>query len=73
MPKLRVLSGAEVCQILAANGFVGIRQRGDHMVMQRTLEATTITLPVPLHKELARGTLVAIIRQSGLPRNNFEV
>jgi predicted RNA binding protein YcfA (HicA-like mRNA interferase family) len=31
-----------------------------------------ISLPVPLHRELDRGTLRGIIRQSGLPRSLFE-
>jgi hypothetical protein len=31
-----------------------------------------ISFPVPLHRELDRGTLRGIIRQSGLPRGLFE-
>jgi hypothetical protein len=30
--KLRVLSGKEVCAILARHGFVKVRQRGSHIV-----------------------------------------
>ena len=42
-------------------------------MMQRRLEdGGTITVPVPLHREIRRGTLRAIIRQSGLPRAVFE-
>jgi predicted RNA binding protein YcfA (HicA-like mRNA interferase family) len=70
--KLRVLSGKEVCQILAQNGFVQVRQRGSHIVMQKKLENSSITVPVPDHKELRAGTLRAIIRQSELPRSLFE-
>ncbi|MHB1191181.1 MAG: type II toxin-antitoxin system HicA family toxin [Armatimonadota bacterium] len=40
--------------------------------MQKSLAATTITIPVPLHSELRVGTLTSIIRQSGLPRSHFE-
>ena len=72
MAELRVLSGREVCRILAANEFVQVRQRGSHIVMQRRLEASTVTVPVPDHRELRRGTLLAIIRQSRLPRELFE-
>jgi predicted RNA binding protein YcfA (HicA-like mRNA interferase family) len=32
----------------------------------------TLTVPVPMHRELAVGTLGSIIRQSGLPRSLFE-
>jgi predicted RNA binding protein YcfA (HicA-like mRNA interferase family) len=41
-------------------------------MMQNRLAATTITIPVPDHKELRLGTLRSIIRQSGLPRKVFE-
>ena len=40
--------------------------------MQKKLETSTISVPVPLHKELAIGTLAGIIRQSGVPRSAFE-
>lgn len=36
------------------------------------LQATTITVPVPLHDPLRRGTLGSIVRQSGLARSIFE-
>lgn len=72
MPRLRVLSGREACRILEKHGFVQVRQRGDHVVMQRRFETTTITVPVPAHRELRIGTLLSIIRQSQLPRALFE-
>jgi len=73
--KLRVLSGSQVCAILAilANlGFLEVRQRGSHVVMQKRLPDTTITVPVPNHAELRVGTLQSIIRQSGIPKSEFE-
>ncbi|MCL4544466.1 MAG: type II toxin-antitoxin system HicA family toxin [Chloroflexi bacterium] len=72
MGKLRVLSGKEVCTILARHGFVGMRQRGSYVVMQKRLPDTTITIPVPNHPELRIGTLQAIVWQSGLSRSEFE-
>lgn len=41
--------------------------------MQKKLEGTTITVPIPDHRELKSGTLSAIIRQCRLPRELFEV
>ena len=70
--KLRVLSGKQVCAILEQHGFVMVRQRGSHIVMQKRLADTTLSVPVPNHAELRRGTLQAIIRQSGIPRSEFE-
>jgi len=70
--KLKVLSGRDVCRILERHGFIEIRRRGSHIVMQKKLENTTVTVPIPDHKEVKRGTLLSIIRQSGIPREEFE-
>jgi predicted RNA binding protein YcfA (HicA-like mRNA interferase family) len=61
-----------VCKILEGNGFAEVRRRGSHIVMQKKLPTTTITVPVPDHSELKIGTLQSIIRQSGLARTEFE-
>jgi predicted RNA binding protein YcfA (HicA-like mRNA interferase family) len=71
--RLRVLSGTEVCGILAQNGFVAVRQRGSHQIMQKRSETTTITVPVPLHNPVRRGTLGSIVRQSELSKSLFEI
>ena len=53
--------------------FREVRRRGSHIVMQRAEPTTDIvTVPVPDHPELAIGTLLAIIRQSRVPRAAFE-
>jgi predicted RNA binding protein YcfA (HicA-like mRNA interferase family) len=70
--KLGVFSGQEICKILSKHGFAKIRQRGSHIIMQKNVGNSTITIPIPNHKEIARGTLQSIIRQSGLPREEFE-
>ena len=72
MGRLRVLSGAEVVAILRKHGFAEVRRRGSHIVMQRQLPGPTVTVPVPNHDELKTGTLLSIIRQSGLSRELFE-
>jgi predicted RNA binding protein YcfA (HicA-like mRNA interferase family) len=72
LPKLKVLSGREVCKILQKYGFQEIRKRGSHIVMQKQLEKNTVTVPVPDHKEIKRGTLMSVIRQSGIPKEEFE-
>ncbi len=72
MPRLRVLSGREVCRIMIGHGFEQVRQKGSHIIMQKREGTTTITVPVPDHDELRMGTLLGIIRQSGLPRSLFE-
>jgi predicted RNA binding protein YcfA (HicA-like mRNA interferase family) len=72
LPKLRVLSGREVCALPAAHGFVEVRRRGSHVIMQRVVDGGTITVPVPDHSEIRIGTLLSILRQSGVPRADFE-
>lgn len=73
MGKLRVFSGEEVCKILAGHGFAEVRRRGSHIAMQKKTDTGTITVPVPNHKEIKRGTLQSIIRQSGISKTDFEV
>ena len=72
MGRLRVLSGREVCAILAKHGFAEVRRRGSHVVMQKKLADGTVTVPVPEHHEIRIGTLQSIIRQSGIARTEFE-
>ena len=72
MGRLRVFSGKDVCRILERHGFIEVRQRGSHIVMQRRSAGTTQTVPVPDYKEIKIGTLLSIIRQSGVPRTEFE-
>ena len=69
--KLRVLSGREVVGILQQHGFAEVRRRGSHIVMQRQLPDTTITVPVPNHKELKRGLVVALLREAGVTRDQL--
>ena len=72
MGRLRRLSGKECCAILRNNGFEEIRSEGSHIVMQKKLDGSTLTIPVPNHRELKIGTLASIVRQSQLPRAEFE-
>jgi len=50
-----------------------VRRRGSHIVMQKRVADSTVTVPVPNHKELRIGTLQSIIRQSQLAHELFEV
>jgi predicted RNA binding protein YcfA (HicA-like mRNA interferase family) len=70
--RLRIFSGRQLCALLEQHGFVKVRQRGSHIVMQKRENETTVTIPVPDHAEIRVGTLLSIIRQSGLPRAIFE-
>jgi predicted RNA binding protein YcfA (HicA-like mRNA interferase family) len=69
---MKQLSGKDVCLILSKHGFVKVRQKGSHQIMQKVIANSTITIPVPLHKEIKIGTLHSIIRQSQLSKQDFE-
>ncbi|MEX1127661.1 MAG: type II toxin-antitoxin system HicA family toxin [Vicinamibacterales bacterium] len=65
------MSGDDVCRILRREGFVEVRRRGSHVVMQKRSAETTVTVPVPIHDQLKAGTLASIIRQSGVSKELF--
>ena len=69
MSKLPVLSGEKCIKVLAKAGFYFKRQEGSHVTLRR--DEPFCQLVVPLHKELDRGTLRAIIRQAGLSVSEF--
>ncbi len=64
MSKLPVVSGQELVRALSKIGFQQDRRKGSHMILFREDPPTTIT--VPDHRELDRGTLRAILRQTGI-------
>lgn len=72
MPKLPVLSGKDVIKLLTKLGFEHVRTTGSHAILRKEdKEKGKIVVPVPLHKELAKGTLLSIINQVGLTREEF--
>ncbi|MGA2940050.1 MAG: type II toxin-antitoxin system HicA family toxin [Syntrophobacteraceae bacterium] len=72
MGKLRVLFGKQVRLRSRKSRVASCGFRSSHIVMQKRLSDTTITVPVPDHDELRAGTLQSIIRQSGVPKSEFD-
>ena len=70
MPKLPVLSGQKVVKALNSIGYIVDHQTGSNIIL-RHKDPPHRRLTVPDHKELAKGTLRAIIRQAGLTREEF--
>ena len=66
MPKLPILSGKEMLKILLKMGYEHIRTRGSHAILTKMTDKGKVTLPVPLHQELAKGTLRSIMNQVDL-------
>jgi predicted RNA binding protein YcfA (HicA-like mRNA interferase family) len=71
MPKLRRVSGVETIQALERLGFVQVRQRGSHVVLEQQTPEGEIGCVVPLHRELAVGTLRGILRQAKVTPREF--
>jgi predicted RNA binding protein YcfA (HicA-like mRNA interferase family) len=71
MPKFPRLSGAEIVKILQKMGFYQARQRGSHVVMKKITPDGAMGCVVPMHKEVATGTLNGILKQAHLTLEEF--
>jgi len=60
----RIFSGKEVIKALRRIGFIVDHQRGSHTFMYN-LERN-ISVVVPMHKEIKKGTLHNILRKVGI-------
>jgi len=66
MPKLPILSGKEVIKALSKIGYRHIRTSGSHAILTKQDSLGKKTVPVPLYKEVAKGTLKSIMRQTDI-------
>ena len=67
MPKLPVISGAGCIKALQKRGIEIAGKKGSHVKLRRG----SVTVIVPRHKTLDRGTLKRIIDQAGLTPDEF--
>ncbi len=67
MPELPRISGSEAVKVFIRLGFHEARQKGSHVVMRKDDKGCV----VPLHKNLAVGTLRSAIRQAGISVDEF--
>jgi len=70
-PKLIRVSATEAIGALERLGFVQIRQRGSHIILKKQTSAGEVGCVVPLHHQLAIGTLRSILRQAGITPEEF--
>jgi predicted RNA binding protein YcfA (HicA-like mRNA interferase family) len=66
---LPVMSGREVVRVFESLGWEAGRQTGSHIIM--TKDEELVTLSVPDHREVAKGTLRSLIRTAGLTVEEF--
>ena len=69
MPRLPRISGGEAVKAFESLGWLQVRQSGNHIVLVR--EGMSVTLSIPDHKELAKGTLRSLIRSAGITVQEF--
>lgn len=69
MAKLPVVSGQRAVKAFTKAGWTPERQHGSHLVLSKPGREEILT--VPLHKELKRGMLRALIRDAGLEVDEF--
>lgn len=69
MSRLPRISGGEAVKAFESLGWLQVRQSGSHIVLVR--EGMSVTLSVPDHKELAKGTLRSLIRSAGITVQEF--
>ena len=65
--KYPTLTSAEVCHRLELLGFTVVSQKGSH----RKFKKDSHTVIVPMHSEIAKGTLKSILLQAGLTLEDF--
>jgi len=71
MPDLPHLSGLEIIRALERLGFAQARQRGSHVVMKKSTPDGSIGCVVPMHDEVAIGTLRSILKQAKVSADEF--
>ena len=69
MAALPVLSGQEVARVFESFGWNVARQRSSHIIMTKAGEV--VTLSIPNHREVARGTLRSLIRSANLTVDEY--
>ncbi|MDO8553388.1 MAG: type II toxin-antitoxin system HicA family toxin [Candidatus Micrarchaeota archaeon] len=69
--KLPIVSSLEVIKILYKLGFSQLGQEGSHVILLKEVEGRRLKPVIPVRKELAIGTLLSILKQAELTRDDF--
>ena len=66
MPKLPQISGWKIVKLLQKEDWEVISQKGSHTKLSRNSDLGKVTVIVPQHKVLKKGTLSSILKMSNL-------
>jgi predicted RNA binding protein YcfA (HicA-like mRNA interferase family) len=69
MPQVPLLRPREVVRAFERLGWQVARQRGSHIIL--TKQGSAVTLSIPDHPQVARGTLRALIVKAGITIEEF--
>ncbi|MFH1257121.1 MAG: type II toxin-antitoxin system HicA family toxin [Candidatus Diapherotrites archaeon] len=72
MAKLPVISGKKIIKILSKFGFAILDQQGSHVILLKKENGDKIKVIVPMHKTLVPGTLISIMKQAKITREDLE-
>lgn len=70
MTRLPVISGKEAVKAFSKIGYQVDHQTGSHIILRKESPPYR-RLTVPNHKELAKGTLRALLREAGIAVKEF--
>ena len=71
MSKLPSISGQRVIRALKRAGFIELRQKGSHVSLEKRVDDRVFKTVVPMHSQLAKGTLSDILKQCGITLQEF--
>ncbi len=71
MAKLPIVSGTEAVKAFQRLGFFVDRQRGSHVVLKKIMPDGTRGCVIPMHREIALGTLRSALKMAGISPEEF--
>ena len=71
MPKLPIVSGTEAVKAFQRLGFIVDRQRGSHVVLKKNVPEGQRGCVIPMHREIALGTLRSALKMAGVSPEEF--
>jgi predicted RNA binding protein YcfA (HicA-like mRNA interferase family) len=72
MARLPIVSGAEAVRALQRLGFFVDRQRGSHAVLKKVTPQGERGCVLPMHREIALGTLRSALKMAGVSPEEFK-
>jgi len=69
--KLPLVSSDKVLKLLSKKGFAVVRQKGSHISLHKKEDGKTLLVVVPRKNQIKRGTLISILKQANLTREEF--